>query len=74
MKKKRKPRSVPRKGAGSTLLPTALADLARQDLESGRYREAIAHYKGLLKQADAEPSWRTGLAEAYAGRVGDAGP
>lgn len=52
--------------------PTVTLDeaAARRDLEAGRFREAIAGYKALIKQGDA-PDAALGLAEAYAGRAGE---
>lgn len=37
-------------------------------MASGRFREAIIHYKALLK-ADPSPVWQDGLARAYRGRA-----
>ncbi|MDZ7852215.1 MAG: hypothetical protein U5L98_06065 [Halomonas sp.] len=41
---------------------------AQQALEQGRYRQAIEHFKALLKQQSCL-EWRHGLAQAYAGRA-----
>lgn len=41
---------------------------AQKALEQGRFREAIAHYKTLLKQEETTQS-RQGLADAYEGRA-----
>lgn len=41
---------------------------ARQALDQGRYRQAIEHFKALLKQQTCL-EWRQGLAQAYAGRA-----
>ncbi len=48
--------------------PVACAALARRALESGNYRDAVIHFKALLKLEDVA-EWRAGLAEAYQGRA-----
>ena len=68
MSKKRKQRAGPKRSASPATAGPDLAEGARQDLASGRYREAIAGFKILLKQDGAE-QWRDGLAAAYAGRA-----
>lgn len=46
----------------------ALADHAGAALGASRYKEAIEHYKDLLKR-ERRPAWVEGLAAAYAGRA-----
>ena len=48
--------------------PVARAALARRALESGNYRDAVTHFKALLKNEDTT-EWRAGLAAAYQGRA-----
>ena len=47
----------------------ALLMKAQEALRAGHFKEAIEHYKELLKQV-RNPSWLSALAEAYAGRAG----
>ena len=47
---------------------TVLPDQAEAALGASRYREAIEHFKELLKQ-ERRPAWLEGLAAAYAGRA-----
>lgn len=70
MSKKRNKRAARNKAKGTprTVAPEALAGMAREELERGRFREAITGFKALLKQAD-QPEWREGLARAYEGRA-----
>lgn len=68
MSKKTK-RSTPRAAISPTpRTPDALAHKARANLSGGQYREAIADFKQLIKQAP-HPDWRARLADAYAGRA-----
>lgn len=46
----------------------ALAQDAQTSLQQGRFREAIAQYKALLKQENTQ-QFRQGLADAYEGRA-----
>lgn len=68
-KKKRKGRNTPKKKYS---LPQ-LIQQASQMLDNGKYKEAIALYKQLLKRSDAETvqlqEWRDALAQAYSGRA-----
>jgi tetratricopeptide (TPR) repeat protein len=48
--------------------PVTRATLARRALEIGNYRDAVTHFKALLKIEDAA-EWRAGLAVAYQGRA-----
>ncbi len=48
--------------------PVACAALAHQALEAGNYRDAVIHFKALLKVEDADEP-RAGLAAAYRGRA-----
>ena len=48
--------------------PDCLRILAEGHVAAGRYREAIAVYKDLLRGED-RPEWRTDLAMAYGGRA-----
>lgn len=41
---------------------------ANEDLDAGRYRDAITGFKELLKQ-EPRPDWRKALGDAYAGRA-----
>jgi cellulose synthase operon protein C len=56
------------KSAPASLSPAELEQVAWQALQDKRYREAIAHFKALLKQEPAL-AWREGLAQAYEGRA-----
>jgi tetratricopeptide (TPR) repeat protein len=69
MKKQRKKRAS-HHGPAQGARPTGdLQSAARVELQAGRFREAIALYKDLLKREDS-PQARQGLASAYAGRAG----
>lgn len=68
MSKKQKRRAASTSRKPAQLSPDALANQARQDLEAGRFRDAIAGFKQLLK-LEARADWRAALAEAYAGRA-----
>ena len=46
----------------------ALAALADASLGAARYKDAIEHFKGLLKR-ERRTVWLDGLAAAYAGRA-----
>ncbi|HSH57867.1 MAG TPA: hypothetical protein VK965_07965, partial [Halomonas sp.] len=52
----------------ASLSTAALEDAAVQALRRERFREAIAHYKELLKR-EQRMAWREGLAQAYEGRA-----
>jgi hypothetical protein len=52
-----------------SLSPTLLAEQAQQALERGRFRDAIEHFKALLKLVENHPEHQAGLAAAYAGRA-----
>ncbi|MBK5969952.1 MULTISPECIES: tetratricopeptide repeat protein [Thiorhodovibrio] len=65
--KKRTPRGGENRHKTNT---SALEQEARAALESGRWRDAIADFKELLKR-EPRPEWRTALADAYAGRAGE---
>ncbi len=67
-KKKHKQGSARRAVQRSTPTPAAIECKARDDLAQGRYRDAIAGLKQLLK-LEPRPAWRDALAEAYAGRA-----
>lgn len=66
MSRKRRHRGTP----GSSPLPNAdaLQILAEEALHAARYKEAIEHYKELLK-VERNPAWVANLAQAYAGRA-----
>ncbi len=68
MAKKCKTRASQRRPASLRPSVPQLVERADQHLASGRYREAIAGYKDLLKQDDVA-AWRDNLASAYAGRA-----
>lgn len=68
MAKKRKKRRSPGGKTSLALTPEKLLQQARQALENGHYRDAIAHFKALLKQEEC-PEWRNELATAYQGRA-----
>ncbi|HSH49218.1 MAG TPA: hypothetical protein VK991_11595 [Halomonas sp.] len=68
MSKKRNKRAPRRKTTPASLSTAALEDSAVQALQRGRFREAIAHYKELLKR-EQRMAWREGLAQAYEGRA-----
>lgn len=63
MRKPRKTGSPPQAAA-----PDRLRTLAEGHAAAGRYREAVAAFKDLLR-VDDRPEWRTALAAAYAGRA-----
>lgn len=58
-------RTTPKAAA---LSPEALGVKAAEDLSAGRFRDAIAAFKQLLKLED-RAEWRSGLADAYVGRA-----
>lgn len=64
-KRKKRRHSKKRENPSS---PVTCAALAKRALESGNYRDAVTHFKVLLKTEDAT-EWRTGLAAAYQGRA-----
>lgn len=68
MSKKRNKRSARNKPTPAALSSPALDDTAREALQRGRYRDAIAHFKELLKR-EQRAAWREGLAQAYEGRA-----
>lgn len=68
MSKKTRRRAPHGKSSHTKLSPEAVERKAREDLAGGRYREAIAGFKQLIKQ-EPRPAWRLALAEAYAGRA-----
>ncbi|MEA3274140.1 MAG: hypothetical protein U9Q81_02345 [Pseudomonadota bacterium] len=68
MSKKLRRRAPRSKSAPTNLSPEAVERKAREDLASGRHREAIAGFKQLLK-LEPRQVWRTALADAYAGRA-----
>ena len=60
---------MPRRNAAAAApLPEVAERKALADLRNGRYRDAIEGLKQLLK-VEPRPTWRVGLAEAYAGRA-----
>ncbi len=67
----RKPKQPVPRAAAKAREPARVVtpESARAHLEAGRFREAIAGFKDLLKQGPTEDS-RLGLAAAYAGRAG----
>jgi len=67
MASKRKKRRQRKKQAEQSS-PVTCAALARQALEAGHYRDAVTHFKALLKIEDADEP-RAGLAAAYQGRA-----
>lgn len=64
----RKKRPSKASAAPPIVKKAALPDQADAALGASRYREAIEHYKELLKQ-ERRPAWLEGLATAYAGRA-----
>ncbi|MEA3250473.1 MAG: hypothetical protein U9Q35_02650 [Pseudomonadota bacterium] len=68
MSKKRNKRSARNKASPAALPSTALESSAREALQRGRYRDAIAHFKLLLKR-EPQATWHEGLAQAYEGRA-----
>jgi len=70
MSKKRNKRSAGNKPGPASLSSKALENAAQERLQQGRFREAIAHFKELLKREQRE-EWRQGLARAYEGRARD---
>ena len=68
MARKHKRRAPRARSARSGLSPEAVESKAQENLSGGRYREAIAGFKELLKR-EPRPAWRAGLASAYAGRA-----
>lgn len=68
MSKKRNKRSARNKTSPAALSPAELENAAQEAMQRGRFRDAIAHFKSLLKQAP-QAEWREGLAQAYAGRA-----
>ncbi|TCG03250.1 hypothetical protein BZM27_49890 [Paraburkholderia steynii] len=66
MSRKKKPSKA--SAAPSAAKKTVLPDQAEAALGASRYREAIEHFKELLKQ-ERRPAWLEGLAAAYAGRA-----
>ena len=66
-RKRKKPnRSLPK---ARTQHNAATLDSAGNYLRAGRFREAIAQFKELLKTTPNDPARTMGLAEAYAGRA-----
>lgn len=65
---RRKRRRSANRPAAKARGPKALQERARQAMEGGRFRDAISHYKALLKSEDS-PEARQGLAAAYQGRA-----
>lgn len=61
MSRKTKPRSAPTTGPH-------LAEAAQAAQAASRHKEAIEHYKALLK-FERRPEWLAALADAYAGRA-----
>ena len=70
MSKRSKKRSRNRQHSTAGQAPTQIEAAAHDALERGRFREAIAGFKDLLKREDRAP-WREGLAAAYAGRAAE---
>ena len=66
MSRKKKPSKA--SAAPPAAKKTVLREQAEAALGASRYREAIEHYKELLKQ-ERRPAWLEGLAAAYAGRA-----
>ena len=66
MSHKKRPRKA--SAAPPVVKKAVLPDQAEAALGASRYREAIEHYKELLKQ-ERRPAWLEGLAAAYAGRA-----
>jgi tetratricopeptide (TPR) repeat protein len=66
MSRKKKPSKA--SAAPPAAKKTVLPEQAEAALGASRYREAIEHYKELLKQ-ERRPAWLEGLAAAYAGRA-----
>jgi hypothetical protein len=64
----RKKRPSKASAAPPVVKKAVLPDQAEAALGASRYREAIEHYKELLKQ-ERRPAWIEGLAAAYAGRA-----
>jgi tetratricopeptide (TPR) repeat protein len=62
-------RKHPRSAATGKPQAITTVDTARAALQAGRFREAIAAYKALLK-VDSSAGLQDALAEAYAGRAG----
>lgn len=70
MAKKKKRRQPNRSGPPVTLSPERVFDQAQQALDDGKFRDALTHFKALLKRGDRS-EWRAGLAVAYLGRAGE---
>ncbi len=70
MSAKRKKRQRKKHGSGHQLSATELAVLAHKTLETGHFRDAINHFKALLK-IENKAEWQQGLASAYQGRAGE---
>ncbi|MFY9973199.1 MAG: hypothetical protein WAK53_02995, partial [Chromatiaceae bacterium] len=64
----RKPRKTGSQPKAQTQGPNRLRALAEGHAAAGRYREAVAAFKDLLR-VDDRPEWRAALAAAYAGRA-----
>ena len=64
MSHKKKPASI----VPASTDTAAVAALAAASLGAARYKDAIEHFKGLLKR-ERRPAWLDGLAAAYAGRA-----
>lgn len=67
-KKRNNKRSARNKTSPTALSPTELDNAAQEAMQRGRYRDAIGHFKALMKKAP-QAKWREGLAQAYAGRA-----
>ncbi len=67
MSRKRNKRKSPSSGAGS-LTTDALIEKAKQSLDNGKFKDAIGHFKVLIKK-QPQAGWLEWLAEAYSGRT-----
>ena len=68
MSAKRKKRQRKKPSGSHKLSATELAALAHKALETGHFRDAINHFKALLK-IENMAAWQQGLAAAYQGRA-----
>jgi tetratricopeptide (TPR) repeat protein len=67
-KRKSKKRGAHGRAGRQQTSPPPSPALAQKALRSGHYREAVAQFKGLLKN-EPKAEWREGLAAAYADRA-----
>ncbi len=65
---RKKRRNAKNRSKRAALTPEQLQAAAEQSLASERFRDAIGHFKDLLKREERS-QWRKGLAAAYRGRA-----